>query len=215
MNRKKNLEAEILTIEFPIKKNEWIDYCKVLNLKKTDNNLLFQLLLEYDINSIEVYEFSKKSTPIHIWRAISQLKVLGDFKKLLDLLIDQKNIEASWLQIDFPIIISNYGVRTLPLIQEVFDNINVNDFYKLCLIKSIQRFYNIDDKTNDIIKKIIKYFFINNKNEFDTDFVNYILGVLVEFQTYDFTTLLIELDEKEIINLNLVNPRILDELIQS
>lgn len=215
MNRKFLLQSKLLEVEFPIERNKWIDYQKVLGLKKSDNDVLFELLLEYDLNSVEVYEFSKKIMPIHIWRSISQLKVFEDFKRLLNILIDPKNVEASWFQIDFPNITVNYGIKTLYPITEVFDNININDFYKLCLIKSIQKFYNIDKNSNDLIKGIIRSFFTNNNNEFDTDFVNYILNVLVEFKTYEFTDLLIELDEGEIINLNLVEPRILDQLIQT
>ncbi|WP_299889518.1 hypothetical protein [uncultured Lacinutrix sp.] len=214
MERKLLFKDKLTKLELTLNQDKWLNYKDILTLKKTDSKILFDLLLEYDINSIEVYESSKKVTPIHIWRSICQIGNIEDFEKLLKVLIDIDNLDAVWLQLDFPKITSIYGVAVLSIIQQVFDDVKVDGVYKLCLLNSIKKLYHFDEDSNQKIRTIIKTFFVKYVGELDEEFVNYVLQILVGFQTDDFTSLLFELDEKEIINLNLILPEILDELIE-
>ncbi len=201
--------TEFRNIDF---NDNWPSYTKEFSVNKEDVEIIVDLLLESDLNSVSILNTSERNYPLHLWRLISQLGDANSFKKLVEILFDNKNQEASWLQIEFPKIVDQFGPPAVPIIEEFLFQDDTDEYLKIVLIRGLVKlFYSWRKATDQVVISLRKL--LENYKNVNKEYINMIIEEIAPLNTDIFADIIRKMIKDDYIDFKVITWNMIENLM--
>jgi hypothetical protein len=185
--KKKFIESKSQSITSP-----WFDYKTDFGITEKDFDELVSIILESDLEEVEEDASPTRMLPLHAWRALGQLGNTKAIDPLLKALVDEKNEEAHYFNVELPKVIKLIGIESLDELRSFLNKDDISWFYKLVIIKSIILLAETKDGYEDNTLNLVVYVLKDYNNQ-DSSYISSILSIFPKSESLKIKELALEL----------------------